>query len=292
MRSACSAFVVSLWMTGACGEERGPAPPPASTHEVVPAKDTVATGAVLVTRDTMVVHSGIASAAGTGTHPAATEPWAIPNDCRYADRRPRVRPGQPGYGGRYDSAAIANGVTYRCRLRPEEPEVRLVVLGEGSIPMAVRVFSPPDAAGALQVLTLDNDQPAYEGSELLVGEDLNGDGWMDLRVHTWYGSGGQMSGVFRFDAAARRFIPDSVLPGMNVHRLPEHGCVGTGWKAGAWDYTSAKWCWSRGAWVHVRDFEQKWLGGERRVIRTLRERRGGRMQVVRLDTLPDDAPDW
>jgi hypothetical protein len=192
---------------------------------------------------------------------------------------------------------MARGIPFRCTLRPGGPQVRLVLRGESSIPTTVQVFLPPGASRPLQTLTVDNDQGAYEGNELVVGEDLNGDGWMDLRVNTWYGSAGQMSDVFRFDPSARRFVPDTALPGANVRRLAGRPCVRTSTKSSVWDYSTADYCWSGGAWVQTRTFRQELVRDGRdfraeRVIRTLGERRGGRMQVVRMDTVPESAPEW
>lgn len=221
----------------------------------------------------------------------ATQPEPEPNDCRYVGSRRYPRSGEPGYGEHYDSAAMAAGVPFRCRLRPEGPEARLVVGGASSIPMGFHVFLPADAARPVQSLPLDNDQPAIEGSDLLMGEDLNGDGWMDLNVYTFSGTGGQMSDVFRFDPAAQRFVPDTVLPGMNVRRLPERGCVGTSHKMSAWSFTSADYCWRNGSWVQTSTYEQEPFG-DMQVIRTLRERHGGRLQLVRVDTVPYDEPHW
>lgn len=218
-------------------------------------------------------------------------PAPEPNDCRYAGTRPRPATGDPERGEPYDSVAMMAGVPFRCRLRPEGPEVRLVVGGASSIPMGVHVYLPPDAGRPVQTLALDNDQPALEGSDLLVGEDLNGDGWMDLRVFTFSGTGGQMSDVFRFEPASRRFVPDSVLPKGNVLRLAEPGCVGTGHKMNASDHTSADYCWRDGAWVRVRTFAQKGIGQDR-VIRTEHRLRGGRLRPFRFDTVPWETPPW
>jgi hypothetical protein len=243
---------------------------------------------VLVTRDTQVFHSGT-TVTVTENQP---EPPREHNDCRYVGVVPQARSGDPLYGERYDPVVMEAGVPFRCRLRADGPEVKLVVSGYGSVPELVDVHSPPDAPRPLQQLVLDNSESAWQGSELLIGEDLNRDGWMDLRVFTYSGTAGQMSDVFRYEPAARRFVPDTALPGMNVRRLPgERPCVGISTKAGAWDYSTAEYCWSGGTWVEMRSFSQQSLRGER-VVRTQSERRGGRMQVVRLDTLPADAPDW
>jgi hypothetical protein len=208
-----------------------------------------------------------------------------PDDCRYADRRPL--PQSVPEGTMYDSAALANGVTYRCRLRPDGPEVRLVVLGEWSIPMAVDVYSPADASTPLQRLFLESVERRYEGTRLVMGEDLNGDGWTDLLALTSSGSGGGIYDVFLYSASLRRFEKDTVLSnGTDVNRRAGRPCVGTGGRMGVGNWTSAERCWSGGRWVLVRTVDQDG-NGTGVFVRTTRERRDGRMQVIRVDTLTD-----
>jgi hypothetical protein len=273
MRLARVLVSLVMWMAAAALAGCSPAGRVASESTA----DTVATTTTTIT-DTV------------GDVPVA-QPEPEPNDCRYIGSRRYPRQGEPGHGEPYDSVAMANGVPFRCRLRPEGPEARLVVGGASSIPMGFHVYLPADAAEPVQTLPLDNDQPAIEGSGLLVGEDLNGDGWMDLNVYTFSGTGGQMSDVFRFDPAARRFVADTVLPGTNVRRLPEHGCVRTSDKMGAWSVTSADYCWRSGSWVLTSTYAQEPFR-DLQVIRTLSERHGGRMQLVRVDTVLYEEPHW
>lgn len=242
---------------------------------VVPGVDTVVTSTAV---DTDTLQGG----------ETAAEPE--PNDCRYAGERRQARHGEPRYGQRYDSVVMKIGVPFRCRLRPGEPEVKLVVSGEGSIPETVDVHSPADAPRPMQRLLLDNSQGAYEGSGLLVGEDLNGDGWMDLRVFTYSGSGGQMYDVFRYQPSRRRFIPDTVLsPSMNVRRLPGRRCVRTSSKTSASDHSGADYCWRNGAWVMTRAYAQEGLS-DTHAIRTMREWRGDGLPAASVDTVPDHTP--
>ena len=282
MHRARALIPLVMWMAAAAlpgcrREERAPSQTAASAVPSARPADSVAA--------TTAAATDTPQAASTGP-----DPLERPNDCRYIGTRPRPRYGDPGFGQPYDRGVMKAGVPFRCRLRPEGPEVKLVVSGEDGIPMGVDVHSPPDAPRRMQQLLLDNSEGAYEGSGLLVGEDLNGDGWMDLRVNTYSGTGGQMFDVFRYEPAERRFVADTMLVGaMNVRRLPERGCIGTSSKTSAWDNTAADFCWSGGAWVMTRTYSQEQIGGGR-IVRTERERRGGKMQVVRVDTLPTDAP--
>jgi hypothetical protein len=202
-----------------------------------------------------------------------------PDDCHYVGPRRQAR-----YAARYDSTVMRNGIPFRCRLRARGPEVRVVLGGEGSIPMGFHVYSPAEAPRPAQVFELDNSEGAYEGGDLLTGEDLNGDGWMDLRVRTYSGSGGVMYDVFRYSPPAGGFVRDTVLSGAtNVRRIAGRPCTGWSSKTSADDITNYELCWSGGAWVLMRvDAHERWGRGQ--LIHTIRERRGDRMQVVFADT--------
>jgi hypothetical protein len=235
---------------------------------------------VVVDRDTQVIGSG-----GTVSITENTEddvPAPEPNECRHVGSPP-----QPRYEQRrqYDPAVMESGVPFRCRLRPDGPEVKLVVRSRyGSVPELVDVHSPPDAPRSMQQLVLDNSESAYEGSGLLVGEDLNGDGWMDLRVFTYSGTAGQMMDVFRYEPFTQRFVPDTALPGMNVYRRAGRPtCVGVSHKTSAWSHTGGDYCWQGGTWVKARGYAQEGLPNGQ-LVRTEELRRNGRMEVVSVDT--------
>ncbi|HEU4881695.1 MAG TPA: hypothetical protein VFT45_05605 [Longimicrobium sp.] len=210
-----------------------------------------------------------------------------PNDCRYTDARPQPRMGDPRHWEPYDSATMAQGVEYRCVLRPTGPEVRLVVRGEWGIPMVVDVHSPPDAARSLQRLALDNDERARQGADLVEGEDLNGDGWTDLRMRTFSGTGGVMYDVFLYAPAQRAFVPDTVLSGEgNVRGLPGSPCAETGWRMALGVWSGGVYCWKDGNWILTRTLSQD-RGEKGGYIRTHSELRGNALKIVRVDTLTD-----
>lgn len=285
-------FAAATVAAGACRRE-GQTTVPAgdgsggdSVPVVVPSTDTVPITTTTVT-DTL-----------SGADPDTIADRRGPRDrCRYADTRRQARSGDANYGAPYDAAAMSRGVTVRCALRQDGPEVRLVVMGEYGIPMAVDVYAPATAARATQRLFMeDNDQRAYEGSGLVEGEDLNRDGWTDLKVETWSGSGGIFYDVFMYDPARRRFAKDSVLSGGGgVVPLDGAGtCVGTGRRSGAGNWVSDDYCWRGGRWVHVVQRQQERLGDparHSRYVLTVREPRRGRLVTVSVDTSDVDAAD-
>jgi hypothetical protein len=267
------ARVVTLSLLATACARGGPREPAADEALVIPGTDTVFSATTAPTDPVDV--------------PRAWTP--PPNDCRYTDARPRPNQGDPEYWQPYDSVAMARGVEYRCTLRPQGPEVRLVVRGEWRVPMAVDVYSPPRAARPLQRLEVDNDERAREGSDLVEGQDLNGDGWTDLLVRTFSGSGGVWHDVFLYAPARRAFVRDSVLSRQaNVRRVADRPCVQTGHRMGLGHWSSGTDCWKDGRWILTRTVTQEPDDGPAtRWFRTHRELRGDSLQVVRVDTLTD-----
>lgn len=260
------ARVVTLSLLAAALAGCGPREPADREARVIPGTDTVVATATTDTADS----------------PRA---WTPPhNDCRYTDTRPRpTEQDDPEYWQLYDSVALAQGVEYRCALRPAGPQVRLVVRGDGGIPLFVDVHSPPQAARSLQRLELDNDQRAFKGTDLVFGQDLNGDGWTDLRMQTFSGTGGVWYDVYLYAPARRAFVRDTVLSRQpNVHRLAGPPCVGISQRMGS-HWSGAAYCWKDGRWILERTVHRE-PDENGRVIRTRSELRGDSLQVVRVDT--------
>ncbi|WP_420129843.1 XAC2610-related protein [Longimicrobium sp.] len=272
MRLTC---VVTLsWLGAAACAGCGPREPAAGEASVIPGVDTV--------------FSGTTTPANSAAAPASWTP--PPDECRYTDARPRPGQGEPEYWQPYDPVVMKRGVEYRCALRPKGPEVRLVVRGEHGIPSAADVHSPADAARPLQRLELENDERARQGSDLVTGEDLNGDGWTDLRMPTFSGTGGVMYDVYLYAPAGRTFVRDTVLSGEgNIRRLAGSPCTETSWRMGG-HWSSLSYCWQGGRWIPTRGVSLEPADGAG-YVRTRREHRGDSLQAVRIDTVddPDDA---
>ncbi|HEV7587453.1 MAG TPA: hypothetical protein VGO40_04935 [Longimicrobium sp.] len=260
---------------------------------------------------TLAVAAAVA-AAGCGRKPSTGSPPAVhavaaadsvpvprkPGDrCRWEGAPQRMSARQQGGRPDYDSATIAKGVAVRCALREAGPEVRVVVRGEYSIPKQVDVYSPPGARAPAQTLALENEQPASRGGDLLVGEDLNDDGWTDLRVQTWSGSAGVSHDVFMWNPQRSRFEQDSVLPrGVGLAAIDGRPCVSElGW-AGIGLVGGGEDCWSAGGWHEVRtwrmDLKENGPGARTSFyVRTTDWKDGERVIRTQVDTLPESVRD-
>jgi hypothetical protein len=183
------------------------------------------------------------------------------------------------------------GATFLCRLHGDARPARVVMrLPQGELTASIWVHAPADAP-AVQALSLELDHPPYaDGGEFLRGEDLNGDGWMELLVMRSGGSIGTLYAVYTYDPERRRFAMDSVFDmGANVERIPGTRCARSFGAGGYESYAAADYCWTDGRWVLTRQDSQDRDPRQPResgiFLREVRELRGGQMQVVRVDAI-------
>lgn len=221
--------------------------------------------------------------------PREPSPFIFPARDERCERR--VVEGPPPRNPTPEYEDLRAGATFLCRLHGDARPARLVMsLPQGELTAAIRVHAPADAP-AVQELSLELDHPPYaDGGEFFRGEDLNGDGWMELLVMTSGGSGGTFYAVFTYDPERRRFARDSVFgKGANVERIPGTRCARSIAAGGYESYGAADYCWKDGRWVLTRLDSRDRAPGQPRssgiFLRVVREPRGGRMQVVRVDTI-------
>jgi hypothetical protein len=185
---------------------------------------------------------------------------------------------------------IRPGVVFRCVLHRGQAPIRMALRADPrwNVPVDVGVYRPAGAARPAQVLVLDDaSAPPPLGEAFLEGEDLNGDGWMDLKVLKHAGAtGNRMYDVFMYSPARAGFVRDTTIGHAGPMTPVGNGCVLETWNSG-WSLRSrSRFCWRGGRWLlawseteeALRDREGWW-------VRTVSERRGGRLRTVRVDTV-------
>jgi len=266
VKTAASLFRLATCLgiaAGAVACERGASPPPPAKVSAVPP-------------------AAKAVPANDSTSPVARD---SADRCRWEEPVPMAHRSEDDLPRKWDEGSMERGVPLRCVLRDGGPEVRVVVGGIESIPMGVQVYFPADARTEVQTLALDNDERASERSSLAVGEDLNDDGWTDLLVQTWSGSGGVVHDLFMWNPRRSRFEQDSVFPrGTDISPLERRGCAGTAHRNGAFNSSGGEFCWSGGRWHLVRRWTKD-KRAERFHVRRVEEMRDGRVLRVRIDTV-------
>lgn len=187
---------------------------------------------------------------------------------------------------------VRRGAEFRCVLRSGEAPVRVAAVGnaESNVIDSVVVHHP---GGSLQRLPIEVGGAPPAGFDVLRGTDLNQDGWMDLMVTLWAGATGNVGyDVWMYDAGTKRFVLSDELNGAsNVTPVAGRPCVATQADFGHAGnlYGNGEYCWENGEWTLVRAESQDWDAARRVYVRTWRERRGGKMVDVRVDTVRDST---
>lgn len=222
----------------------------------------------------------------TDTTRAPSEPELRPGaiGCRRTDA-PRPVP---------DSATVQDlrgGARFSCVLREGRPPIEARVdADEYSFVAGARISASTWKRPWSQSLAAEAVDRPYLGAAVLEAIDYDKDGWGDLRILDWTGATGNIKyHVFRFDPRRERFVRDSVLSEtVGAEPLPGPPCVQGFQKNGGRTYDLWTICLERGRWETTMAETQDRLPGTPLFLRQRRERRGGRMVVVRSDTLTED----
>jgi hypothetical protein len=92
---------------------------------------------------------------------------------------------------------------------PNGPHYTLVARGDSSDNhVAELLLFGPDPAAPLQRIEA-MPEPPPRGERDVVLEDLNGDGYRDLKVLGAWGTGGPIWWTWHYDPSTRRLVPDS-----------------------------------------------------------------------------------
>jgi hypothetical protein len=234
--------------------------------------------------DTVREDTTVATTTTTDTTNAVAEPkpGLRPGamGCRRTDR-PRPVP---------DSVTVQDlrgGARFTCVLREGHPPIEARVDADefGSV-VGARISASTWERPWSQALAAWATERPYKGAAVLEAIDYDKDGWGDLRMLDWTGATGNIGyHVFRFDPRRERFVRDSVLSATDdAEPLPGPPCVQGFQKNGGRTYDLWTICLERGRWETVMKETQARIPGKPLFLRQRRERRGGRMVVVRSDT--------
>jgi hypothetical protein len=217
-----------------------------------------------------------------------------PVGCRRTDRPPPRVPGDTTVLPFVED--IRRDPTFLCTLRRGGPTARVVFAGDhGNWPEGVRIHVPPASARPSQVLSMEDAQGAPPlGSDFVLGQDLDRDGWMDLKVMSIWGVKNRGYDVYMYRPVRGRFVRDTVLSGQGlIDPIAGRPCVTTYWSWGGADFDSSQFCWVRGRWSRVVSVSER-LDARRSnrgsifMIRETRDYRGAGRARVRVDTIRDN----
>jgi hypothetical protein len=280
--SVLRAALLLACAAAACGRARAHDPSRAAAADTtpVPRVDTVRA-------DTTVATTTTTTDTTNGVAEPEPEPEPRPGaiGCRRTDA-PRPVPGSEIVQD------LRGGARFTCVLREGHPPVEARVdADEFSHVVGARISASTWERPWSQSLAAEATERPYVGAAVLEAIDYDKDGWGDLRILDWTGATGNVGyHVFRFDPRRERFVRDSVLSATaGADTLPGPPCVQGFQKNGGRAYDLWTICLERGRWETVMTETQERLPGKPLFLRQRRERRGGRMVVVRSDTLTEAA---
>jgi hypothetical protein len=209
-------------------------------------------------------------------------------NCRMLGRRAGVRA-----TGDTASGAVVEEVRGVVRLvcpfrRGHEPLPVDVVRDSTDVIVELRAFIPGHLRP--QKLAARATGPLPRDRAFLRSDDVDADGWGDLELlSSWGATGNTAWQVWRFDPRGGRFVYDEALSRLsNFRPLPGGRCYESttaGDLAGR-VYTKERLCRDGDSLQVVWSERQTADSSGRFLIRTTTERRGGRLETVRTDTLP------
>jgi hypothetical protein len=187
--------------------------------------------------------------------------------------------------------AFARGVEYRCVI-DSTLTLRLVLAGDTTVPSldSIRVLTD-SGSRAIQLLRLgpEVEMPMPYTIDVLRAVDMDADGHRDLLLGTaWGATGNTAYAVWRFDAATRRFVGDSVLSSLsNPLPMPGRACVTTTYKSSAVDSGSGLYCLRAGRWLLDSAETTTWDRDAHTIVHERMARRGDSLVLLDRATRPD-----
>jgi hypothetical protein len=151
----------------------------------------------------------------------------------------------------------------------------------------VRSIELRDGTRTIQTLAIDvNDfEPPYRGADFFGAEDVDFDGYQDIKLLSWWGVTGNKGYIWwLFDPKKRVFVRNDALRGLSNPVLdPVAKTIetsGVGGMAGRIYRKSTYQLDGKGVLVETRNEYQDWDAARKCFVRIVSERKNGRLQVV------------
>jgi hypothetical protein len=183
---------------------------------------------------------------------------------------------------------------FRFRIDPKLPPFRFEYVGDDrNFPVEVRCYRPASAT-AFQRIDISDGEAPYRGCDYyFTAIDMNGDGYKDLRVLSFWGAtGNEVFTVYLWNAHAGRFerSEDYSICGKPFDK---DGCCKIHWNSGhaGRDFIDSDYCMRQGTLVLVKRVHQARSQADRCFYRTVEELKQGELQVVSRAKVGCDKPD-
>jgi len=163
---------------------------------------------------------------------------------------------------------------YTFRIHPDLPEYSFHVRrDQDSVPTAIEVISKDTLVQTLEIP--DDVDTAPAGIQVIAAEDVNGDGYADLKFLHWWGATGNQAYFYwlfnkdsgRFEYEKKLAEMSNVSPDPETHEIKTHSNLG----AAGNSYSEQVYRFAGKKLVLVREIKQEWSDQNQCFYRVVRE---------------------
>jgi hypothetical protein len=168
-----------------------------------------------------------------------------------------------------------SALEFRLNTAPSSEKESLILINK------IDVF-PAKAASAVQTLVTHMSEPPLEGTDYLLTEDMNFDGYNDLKLVTSAGATGNTHfDIWLFDATSSQFTFHEGLSGLTNPRTDlKNKTVNSFSHSSAAEFENQTFIWQSGQLVLTREVVQMYNQATDKITCTISERQNGKMIVI------------
>jgi hypothetical protein len=190
----------------------------------------------------------------------------------------------------YGTEDLRGGVECRFEIRPNLPVYKFHLIADAASNTIVRIEIRREKDDShSQILEVENVESPYRGSEYFGTDDINFDGYQDLRLLAWWGVTGNSGYIYWiFDPKTGKFVENKELQDLsNPIPHPKTKTITTssvGGMAGRIHFLNT-YSFEKSKLTLIRTESQDWDEKKKHFVKTISERRNGKMVVIRTQII-------
>jgi hypothetical protein len=192
----------------------------------------------------------------------------------------------------YGTEDLRGGAECEFEIHPDLPVYSFRLIADATSNTIVRVEISTEKDTPLQVLNIASIESPYKGSKYFGIHDINFDGYQDIRLLAWWGVTGNQGYLYWvFDPQTGKFVEARELEELSNPVLhPETKTITTtsvGGMAGKIHFFNT-YAFERGKLILIRMESQDWDEKKKRFVKTISERKNGKMVVISTEIVSDE----
>jgi hypothetical protein len=183
---------------------------------------------------------------------------------------------------------------FHFRIDPKLPAFRIEYVGDSAnAPVEIRCYRSGSTAPFQRIDISDGEAPYRGCDHYLAAIDMNGDGYKDLKLLSFWGAtGNEIFTVYLWNTHTGRFEPSDTFS-VCGRPLGKDGCCKTHWNSGhaGREFLDREYCMREGALALVKRVHQEMSQADHCFYKTVEELKRGELQVVSRVKVGCDEPE-